>query len=272
MRAGREVVPSKSPRQSSPVPSKSPRQIGPRSGRRRVGATVTMCHGPGPTFNAGPWSLDTRGAWAPLRACSGCSAPRTSRRARRRQPTAACEIVPPTRSAPRARQYHGKRWRRAAMAQGEGEAPAQNNVVMSAGKRSCPDIICYLLSVICYLARARGPKRISARRVGRRHVYGTHTHTNAYQRMPRRTFQVFGGATVDAVTHVLHHGRVVLVRVGRVDVGHDQHRDQPETPRERWRERAARVVDHAMQALRSTPFSTEIAYVTDTTAQPPCPA
>ena len=29
----------------------------------------------------------------------------------------------------------------------EGEA-ARNNVVMSAGKRSCPDIICYLLSVI----------------------------------------------------------------------------------------------------------------------------
>ena len=42
----------------------------------------------------------------------------------------------------------------------EEEAPARwicgwyrtmysNNVVMSAGKRSCPDIICYLLSVIC---------------------------------------------------------------------------------------------------------------------------
>ena len=29
----------------------------------------------------------------------------------------------------------------------EGEA-ALNNLVMSAGKRSCPDIICYLLSVI----------------------------------------------------------------------------------------------------------------------------
>ena len=29
----------------------------------------------------------------------------------------------------------------------EGEA-ARNNVVMFAGKRSCPDIICYLLSVI----------------------------------------------------------------------------------------------------------------------------
>ena len=31
-------------------------------------------------------------------------------------------------------------------AKGEGEA-ARNNVVMSAGKRSCPYIICYLLSV-----------------------------------------------------------------------------------------------------------------------------
>ena len=30
---------------------------------------------------------------------------------------------------------------------GEGEA-ARKNVVMSAAKRSCPDIICYLLSVI----------------------------------------------------------------------------------------------------------------------------
>ena len=29
--------------------------------------------------------------------------------------------------------------------EGEGEA-TRNNVVMSAGKRSCPDIICYLLS------------------------------------------------------------------------------------------------------------------------------
>ena len=32
--------------------------------------------------------------------------------------------------------------------EGEVEA-ARNNVVMSAGNRSCPDVICYLLSVIC---------------------------------------------------------------------------------------------------------------------------
>ena len=30
---------------------------------------------------------------------------------------------------------------------------ARNNVVMSAGKRSCPDIICYLLSVISFFTR-----------------------------------------------------------------------------------------------------------------------
>ena len=41
----------------------------------------------------------------------------------------------------------------------EGEA-TRNNVVMSAGKRSCPDLICYyvvyVVSVICYVTQNRG--------------------------------------------------------------------------------------------------------------------
>ena len=53
-------------------------------------------------------------------------------------------------------QYTVKRQRtppaRGARSEEEGEA-AQNNVVMSAGKRSCPDIICYLSSVILWLRR-----------------------------------------------------------------------------------------------------------------------
>ena len=34
--------------------------------------------------------------------------------------------------------------------------PARNNVAMSAGKLSCPDIICYLLSIITTLFRDTG--------------------------------------------------------------------------------------------------------------------
>ena len=44
------------------------------------------------------------------------------------------------------------RWPRTPKEEGEAE---RNNVVMSAGKRSCPDMICYLLSGIFYLCSFR---------------------------------------------------------------------------------------------------------------------
>ena len=53
------------------------------------------------------------------------------------------------------------------MEEGEG---ARNNVGMSAGKRSCPDMICYLLSVTCnvtgFLSSGRKRARISHSRAG----------------------------------------------------------------------------------------------------------
>ena len=60
------------------------------------------------------------------------------------------------------------------MEEGEG---ARNNVGMSAGKRSCPDMICYLLSVTCnvtgFLSSGRKRARIShSRRWERASAWG----------------------------------------------------------------------------------------------------